>query len=51
MGRQACERTTMPTTTAPMCMMWQVTILRLCVTNHKRGVDNHYAALKIVVVS
>lgn len=50
MGLRACERTTMPTTTAPMCMMRQGTILRLCAINHERGVDNDYldSALRIV---
>lgn len=55
MGLRACERTTMPTTTAPMCMMRQVTISRLYVINHERGVGNNYmymyTALKAVAVT
>lgn len=50
MGHRACERITMPTITLLMCMMRQVITLKLCVINHKRGVDD-YAALKIAVAS
>lgn len=49
MGHRACERTTMPTTTLLMCMMRQVTTLKLCAISHKRGV-NSCAAFKIEVV-